>query len=207
MYINPRHCKHKHINIQPNIFAIILISFASILNLSSQSQLSNPSFEDTPADATMPTGWFAQTEGTTPDILPGYWGVYNEASEGETYIGLITRPNGTFESIGQRLYSPLIRSRCYKFSIDVAKSNTYAGYADSVKLRIWLGTKKRDRRQLIFETQAISHEEWRTYNIEINAEFDATYLIIEVNPVNSKIPQSGNILLDNIKNFYHCDRA
>ena len=39
---------------------------------------------------------------TTPDILPGFWGEYNEANHGETYVGMITRANGTYESIGKR---------------------------------------------------------------------------------------------------------
>ena len=69
--------------------------------------LNNASFEGVPQDATTPSGWQECELGTTPDILPGFWNVYTEASDGETFIGLITRDDGSFESIGQRLSSPL----------------------------------------------------------------------------------------------------
>ena len=84
--------------------SILLVSWSILLPiaLSSQIYLTNASFEGEPQDATVPTGWFACELGTTPDILPGFWGVYSESSEGETYLGLITREDGTFESIGQR---------------------------------------------------------------------------------------------------------
>ena len=55
----------------------------------------NASFEGEPQDATVPIGWLACEPFTTPDILPGFWGIFQEASEGETYVGLITRENGT----------------------------------------------------------------------------------------------------------------
>lgn len=53
--------------------------------LSGQIFLINPSFEgDEPQDATVPAGWHACKEGTTPDILSaGVWGVFTEPSEGK----------------------------------------------------------------------------------------------------------------------------
>jgi len=67
-------------------YFIILISYLVAQPISGQIFLNNPSFEDTPSDATTPMGWFECEEYTTPDILPGYWGVYDEAVEGETYV-------------------------------------------------------------------------------------------------------------------------
>ncbi|NJK84417.1 MAG: hypothetical protein HC912_12160 [Saprospiraceae bacterium] len=120
----------------------ILSSFAWAALAQQDIYLSNTSFEGQPDDATIPVGWFACTPSTTPDILPGPWGVYQEATEGDTYMGLITRGDGTFESIGQRLPKAIKAKECYKFSLDLAHSDTYAGYSEPIKLRIWLGQQK-----------------------------------------------------------------
>ena len=98
--------------------ALILLLVSS--NLSAQTiSLVNPSFEETPQDATMPAGWHSCKQGTTPDILPGFWGVTTEAFDGETYMGLITRENGTWESIEQRLSETLKKGECYTFDNNI----------------------------------------------------------------------------------------
>ncbi|MCB0682774.1 MAG: hypothetical protein KDC32_18010, partial [Saprospiraceae bacterium] len=59
--------------------ALLLGSVSGIAQIPFQ----NPSFEgDEPQDATVPAGWFPCKEGTTPDILPGVWGVHTEPAEG-----------------------------------------------------------------------------------------------------------------------------
>ena len=82
----------------------------------------NPSFEGIPQDATMPTGWHSCKQGTTPDIMPGPWGVNTEAFDGETYMGLITRENGTWESVEQRLSETLKKGECYTFDAKLCYS-------------------------------------------------------------------------------------
>ena len=47
-----------------------------------QILLDNPSFEGEPKDATTPIGWLECEKGTTPDILPGFWGVYLQPYDG-----------------------------------------------------------------------------------------------------------------------------
>jgi len=169
--------------------------------------LDNASFEDEPADATVPHGWFPCASGTTPDILPGYWGVYDEASDGETYVGLITRTDGTFESIGQRFSSPLAEQTCYKFNIDLAKSDNYSGYNKSVKLRIWISDKKCSNKQLIFQTDFIENEDWETFMVEFTAEKKAKYIIIEAYHSDKAESHKGNIMVDNISPIVFCKQA
>ena len=57
-----------------------------VYSLSGQSiNLFNSSFEGEARDAINPIGWIGCEDGTTPDILPGPWGVYLPAAEGQTY--------------------------------------------------------------------------------------------------------------------------
>lgn len=178
------------------------------LNGNAQIYLSNPSFEDTPADATVPSGWWKIDSRTTPDILPGFWGVYSDASDGDTFIGLITRPNGTWECIGQKLSESIRKGECYYMALDLAHSYTYAGYSDPVKLRIYASSKKKKKEQLIFESPIIEHEDWKFYEFEFNAEKNYKYILIEAYHDKTKSSgYEGNILLDNIQAISLCSKA
>ncbi len=189
------------------LFTASYMAFTTSITAQQDIYLSNASFEGQPDDATIPIGWFACTPTTTPDILPGPWGVYQEATEGDTYMGLITRGDGTFESIGQRLPKAIKAKECYKFSLDLAHSDTYAGYNKPVKLRIWVGQQKCDRGQLIAETDFIDHLDFRTYRFQFNAKKDGYYIIIEAYYKDGRFSHQGNILIDNFSAIRLCNRA
>jgi len=190
----------KHIYI--SIF-LIYISYS----LSGQIIIDNGSFEGPPADATMPAGWFAGEKGTTPDILPGYWGVYNEPEDGETYVGLITRQDGTFESISQRLPNKLEKGSCYTLSFNLAYSDNYTGYNGPIHLRVWVASKKNRRQQMIFKSPKISSVEWKEFSFEFTPNDDMYYIILEAHISDERISHKGNILIDNISPIFRCNRA
>jgi len=191
-------------NIYIKVFYISLLIICPLL-CEAQS-LTNPSLEDKPADATMPSGWFAMSEGTTPDILPGYWGVYEEAEDGETYVGLITRSDGSHESIGQRLESELEKGSCYELGIYLAHSDNYSGYNKMIQLKIWIGSKKGKKEQLLFTSPIIKSEEWEQFLIDFSPKKTMKYLILEAyNPNSTNV--EGNILIDNISGPKICNKV
>jgi hypothetical protein len=184
--------------------------FVSLLILSgslSAQSLVNGGFEGTPQDATVPAGWFACAEGTTPDILPGFWGVYTEASEGETFMGIITRTDGSYESIGQRLSAPLKQKECYKMTLDLAHSRTYSGYNNPLRIRIWGGTGRCGKDQLLYESELIDHTDWETYSFTFTALANYHYIIIEAFHQEGRHSYRGNILIDHIRPLKICERA
>lgn len=188
------------------LFLTIISCFTNVLW--AQIKLDNASFEGEPQDATVPVGWFPCAAGTTPDILPGYWGVYEDAAEGDTYIGLITRADGSFESIGQRLQKPIKRKECYNITMDLAHSDTYSGYNGALKLRIWGGSKKCQKDQLLGETKTtITDTDWSAYNFQFKAKKTINYIIIEAYHEGSNPSHQGNILIDNIAPLSPCIRA
>jgi len=192
------------------IFNLLILAQFLLLNssnLSSQSTISNASFEGEPSDATVPSGWYAESYATTPDILPGYWGVYNEPSEGDTYIGLITRSDGSFESIGQRLNSALKKGICYNFNIDLSYSDNYVGFNKPIQIKIWISDKKGERQQLIFQSEIVDNLKWQTHNVKFSPETDKQYLILESFNQDTKTNHKGNILIDNISYIAACNRA
>lgn len=185
-------------------YCLLFITFP--LLFSGQIRLENPSFEGEPQDATVPVGWMPCELGTTPDILPGPWGVYQEASDGETFLGLITRSDGTHESIGQRLTTPIEQNECYSFSLDLAKSYTYTGYNNALKLRIWGAVSRCQKAELLFESPTITHSDWKEYDFSFVTKFNYHYIILEAYAPNNTAVK-GNILLDNCSKIAVCKRA
>lgn len=183
---------------------LILFSFCKG---SGQSRLINPSFEDEPADATTPQGWHPCDEWTTPDIFPGFWGVYNEPSHGRTYVGIITRENSTYEQFGQRFSEPLQKGKCYQTAIDLAHSIIYSGYNKPIKVRIYLGTNRCEKDQLIFESPEIKSMNWETFPIQFVPSQVYNYIIIEAYFSDEPFSHKGNILLDNIRQIRPCGNA
>ncbi len=181
--------------------------FLPLLGNTQNIYLINASFEGEPQDATMPVGWHACEPGTTPDILPGHWGVYQEASDGDTYVGLITRDDGSRESIGQRLKESLAPKSCFKFTLDLARAGTYSTYNAPIRLRIWGGKTHGAKTQLLKETGIIRHTFWKTYEIEFTATDHLNYIILEAYYGDGGQTPRGNVLIDNISAIKACPRA
>lgn len=188
-------------------YSLILIGMCISSQIMGQIHLNNPSFEDTPSDATTPMGWFECQEYTTPDIMPGYWGVYNEAAEGETFVGMITRDNGTYESIGQRTSKTMKQGICHTFRIDLSHSKSYSGFNKPIKLRIWVGDKKCGTHQLVFESPFIEKIDWETFKVEFLPEKDARYILLEAFYKEGWFKRKGNILIDNMSAIRVCSRV
>lgn len=186
---------------------ILMLATAGMRPAWGQAFLTNPSFEGEPQDATVPQGWFPCREGTTPDILPGFWGVHGEPSEGETYLGLITREDGSWESIGQRLPETLVPGECYTFSLDLSHASTYAGYSQAIRLRVWGGAGHCGKEQLLFDSGPIDHGDWVTYKPEFTVKAPVRYILLEAwFPVEGQIVR-GNVLIDNMGPVSKCIRA
>lgn len=48
--------------------------------------LRNPSFEDSPGASKIPRSWMTVGLGSTPDIMPGAWGVAGSPQEGLPFL-------------------------------------------------------------------------------------------------------------------------
>lgn len=188
-------------------FVLVLLFSGSHMVSAQIVYLLNPSLEGEHRDAVVPMNWLPCEDGTTPDILPGPWGVYQEPSDGESYVGLITRENNTWESIGQRLKSPLEKDVCYQFSLDLAHSDTYSGYNNPIKLRIWGSRNKCDKDQLIHETEFIKNIEWEKHTIKFTAESNLRYILFEAFYRERPYAYKGNILIDDVSAISPCKRA
>lgn len=188
-------------------FVLLLTTVPSLAQVK-PIELNNASFEGVPHDAVTPNQWEACGLDSSPDILPGPWGVYQKPTQGHTFLGLITRENNTWEALGQKMPRPIKKHKCYKFKVDLSSSPAYAGYSKPTCLRVWVGNSVCDRAQLIATSPTVDHYEWKTYEFFFSTESDYKYIIIECY---YKAPSlhyyRGNLLIDNISAFEMCDRA
>jgi hypothetical protein len=68
-----------------------------------QIDLKNPSFEDSPRAGMPPDDWTDMGfPGETPvDVQPGFYKCTTKAHHGQTYLGMVVRDNATNEAVGQ----------------------------------------------------------------------------------------------------------
>ena len=194
------------------IFFFLLL-FPVVLATSAQNNLylNNPSFEDYPRPAKPPKGWVdCGFKGETPpDVQPdATFSVTKKAQEGETYLLLAVRDNDTWESVTQELKQPLEKDSTYEFKVHLSLTDTYISvsriteetmqYTTPAIFRLWVGNEDCKRSQLIGETRAITHDEWKAYPFIFRADADWKYLILEAyfDP-NKLFPYCGNLTLDN----------
>ncbi|MEZ5197911.1 MAG: gliding motility-associated C-terminal domain-containing protein [Bacteroidales bacterium] len=148
-----------------------------------------------------PPGWNICTPGlSTPDIQPGWFGVYLPPSNGNTFLGMTARDNNTWEDVGSQLLTPLSMDSCYYFKIDLAYQDDVAGYnMQPIVLKIFGEPSGCLKNHLLWESPPVANEEWLTYEFFVHPdEFDIAYIVMEVGYVGLS-PYWGYCLMDNIR--------
>ncbi len=194
-------------------------------------ELKNKSFEGIPRQGAnsqfMLNHWFDCGKWnfksvTPPDVHPGgFWANNYEPSDGISYLGLVGRPSGSYESVCQELKAPLEADQCYAFSIDLALGESYwsATLADSeneinfdqpLVLKIWgsstactkIFSGENPRTELLAESVPISNNYWQEYIFTITPKKSHKYITLEAFFVPGQDSYGGNILLDNATHFF-----
>lgn len=160
---------------------------------------------------------------TPPDVHPSkFWKNTMYPANGETYLGLVVRPNGSFESVTQGLTEELQAGQCYVFSIDLAISENYwsgvQGWSDfqeynyntAVILRMW-GSQTpcytndgsmRSQAELLAESIPVTNNIWQNYIFEIEPSKNHKFITLEAffKP-SATDPYTGHVLVDNASHF------
>lgn len=179
-------------------------------------RLVNPSFEGPPRHSSQPPGWMdcGSSEQSPPDTHPaGAWGVSKKAYHGNTYLGMVTRNDATWESVGQPLEIQLTTNQCYEFSAVMCMSeeylsptrmdqlNTYS-FTTPVVLRVWGSNFPCKGEELLGESAEVDNTDWMRYNFKVKASRPYRFIILEAfykTPV--LMEYNGNILVDNLSDL------
>jgi len=204
---------------------LFLFAFSSIAQ---NITFPNPSFEDIPhvglVNGLVAEGWLdcGFPNETSADIQPSplnvdpFFEVTKEAYHGRTYLGMVTRDNDSWESVGTRLHQPIKKGASYRFSVHLARSKKYTSvsrssnklmdYTTPVVLRVWGTDRRCERKQLLGFTEAVDHINWKKYTIKFKAESEWRYIILEAfYKTPTLFPYNGNLLLDNCSKFVRID--
>lgn len=178
-------------------------------------KLNNPSFEDYPAAAYTPKGWFDCGFGgeSPPDVQPnGSFGVTKPAFHDSTYLGMVVRDNNTWEAVGQQLKTPLLKNVKYSFSLYACRSDTYmsksqktgkdANFISPVIIRIWGGDTYCAKLDLLAESKLITSTDWGKIDFILKPKENAQYFMIEAfYKIPTLFPYNGNVLVDNLSDI------
>lgn len=217
------------------LFILIFISFGIQSSSYAQAEvikLENPSFEGKPhigkrakegVKQDSIKGWANSAalqfpRQSPPDLHIGIsqdtsiaseiFGVKQMASDGKTYLGLVTRKNDTWESVLQQLATPLISGKCYGFSIDLSRSPDYISplpkneksekFIKPITLRIYGATSQNGKRELLAKSDEVKNTDWENYSFTFQPSENHTYFYLSAfYKVPALMPYNGNLLLDN----------
>ena len=200
-----------------SIFSILIFSAGDVLAQEKPIYLNNASFEDFPRPGREPRGWYDCgrvnfPNETPPDVHPVLdnpsFEVTKRAQDGDTYLGLVVRENDSWESVAQRLSTPLEAGKCYTFSIYLATSKIYKSsirgsdrrinFTEPLKLRIWGGKGYCNKGELLAESGIVTNSDWQEYTFKFEPRQRANYIVLEAFfKTPQLVPPNGNLLLDN----------
>lgn len=213
------------------LFALGIIAGCASAPLLAQEtiRLQNPSFEDMPhrGSSSGPSvrGWLdcglsKFPSESPPDIHPvadNAWAVAMNAYDGNTYLGLVTRANDTWESLSQALSVPIQGGVCYSFTAFLARSTEYKSataktqklgtnelenFVRPAVLLIWGGNSFCDKAELLGESPAISNENWKKYQFTFQPQKTHKYITIEAfykTPILEAY--NGHVLVDGLSDI------
>jgi outer membrane protein OmpA-like peptidoglycan-associated protein len=207
-------------------YVLIFVAATFSAQTATKVKLINPSFEDIPQTGKAPKGWqdCGSSNETPVDIhssSANSFSVKKKPFKGETYVGMVTRDNKTWESISQRLSTPLIKGSCYTFSIYLCRAELYesstknsgtakVNFNTPIKLRIWAGHDYCSKRELLSESGEVKNSDWQEYKFEFYPKDNHTYITFEAYyKVPVLIEYNGNVLLDNASNIvpFQCKKT
>jgi outer membrane protein OmpA-like peptidoglycan-associated protein len=181
-------------------------AFVTSIAAQEKIKLQNPSFEDVPRKGVpgMPSikGWHdcglsKFPSESPPDIHPvknNAWDVALDAYDGDSYLGMVTRANDTYESLSQALSTPIMAGVCYSFSAYLVRSDQYRSATsrtqrlgtDSLEnfvrpsvFLIWGGNYFCDKAELLGESPPVSNDDWKKYQFLFQPQKTHKYITIE----------------------------
>ena len=180
----------------------ILSSFSIIFSQTLSVQ--NPSFEGVPNPGIVPVPWVPCMPGQSPDTQPAWFGVTLAPSDGATYLGLVDDAMGWQEGASQQLINentgipePMQAGENYQFTIDLSGDQADM-FNDAVELLVWGGFGDCPQNELLWSSGDVPDFIWTTYNVSFTPTQNFSYIMFQVNAINSL---GTYILIDNMSNI------
>ena len=189
-------------------------------SLLAQELLANPSFEDEPHAAKSPRGWYDCGEpGESPiDVhsdTTEFFGVREVPVEGETFVGMVVRSNGTRERLSQRIPANFYPDVEYEFSIYLSYTLDYwslvrnpgtgeydvgqpVSFGEPAALSLSLGNAYCNESQVIKVWPAETAGAFQEVSVRFSPDTVYSYILLQAEYSNDfdEDAYNGNILID-----------
>lgn len=137
------------------------------------------------------------------------WGIGIKTIFGEKYVSLVVRDNKTYESIGQKLTSPMLPGKAYKFSLYLCKAQNLLSKSRSTNYDANFNTPAilivKGRNTLVedelLRTPPVVNDRWLKYTFIVEPRKAYKNLILEAGFVHDDESYNGHILLDNVSDL------
>ncbi len=197
---------------------IVILSLAIISNVflsNAQTVTNNDGFESAPKMGIPPTSWFNCGKDMNPsvDTQPGFFDNQKPASEGNTYISMVTRElnePGTYEIAWADLETPFLKDHCYTLELDLSLSKDFNGsvgfetyYFDNpcvLRIEGFNGNcETSEDRELLWESDTLNQFDWETTEVSFRPD-SSTYQRIAIYPyfLDENEPKNSAVLVDNL---------
>jgi|GEM_PF-1870867 len=166
---------------------------------------------------------------TPPDVhskTKKYWSNTTAPYAGDSYVGMVVRPDTTFEQLAQKLDQSLQRDAYYAFEIHLALPQHYLSplrttantdeqqnltpelvdFANPVQLQVWGFYDLCDPGQKLAETTAVKHRDWKKYVIQFQSDDDYAYIAF-IPYFTSDSTYAGSILIDECSPIFQTDAS
>lgn len=206
--------------------ALFLLTFNG-LHSQNTIYLKNPSFEGNPRKGAPGVPTIEEWQdcalkkfpsNSPPDLhpVPGHaWGVRMNAYHEKTFLGLVIRYDGTFETISQALSSPLRADTCYSVSVALACSSDYVSttnrkrdesFAHPGVLMILGGNNICGEEELLVQSVPVENKEWKLYELNFQPAKDYQYItVMAFYTSEAQYAYNGNLLIDNFSPIIKID--
>jgi hypothetical protein len=131
---------------------------------------------------------------------------------GKSNALLTANEHGLTTGYLQQLELPMVKSTEYRVSMDLSYNNEYRffcldklgsslirDFENPLRLRIWGGTNKRPKTELLAESAVVAHKDWKTYTFTLIPEKESydtiTFEGVFVSDFGE--PYNGNLQIDN----------
>ena len=125
--------------------------------------------------------------------------------EGDYFIGLVVRENGTTEGLSQYLHEPLLAGKIYHFSVLLQAPEVFTyhttDFAHPIVFEVYGSSDACSLDELLAFTEPVTKQEWMQFDFTLEPTEDFNWLTLRVGFMDNQEPYNGSVLMDYVSDI------
>jgi len=194
----------------PFILFLLLLSISNFAKAQSDTiYIMDPSFEDISNDneAYYWTDCGDSTEQSFPIFKngDGQFSVSEKSFEGDYFIGLMVREDGTTKGISQYLHKPLTAGKIYQFSVLLRLPSVFENqetdFFNPVVFEVYGSMDACSQDKLLAFSTPVTEQKWMQFDFILEPTDDFDWLTLRVGFMDNMEPYNGSVLIDYVSDI------